>query len=139
MPVSPWRAQAVASRERYSRRVSAIVLRVESVEETVGDVDELAEIFDELAVIAGVAIFAPIGAAVRPMRPPSRRQATEQIIAGAEILAEGRHPAALMLAVEIHRLQRIVDAKWRWIWTAIGLGGFALALAASAVIISAAG
>lgn len=90
-----------------------------------------------LAVIAGVAIFAPIGAAVRPMRPPRRRQASDQIIAGAEILAEGGRPAALMLAVEIQRLQRIVDAKWRWIWTAIGLGGCALALAASAVIAAA--
>jgi hypothetical protein len=89
-----------------------------------------------LAVIAGVAIFAPIGAAVRPMRPPRRRQTTEQILAGAEILAAGGHPTALMLAVEIHRLQRIVDVKWRWIWTAIGLGGCALTLAAAALIAS---
>lgn len=89
-----------------------------------------------LAVVAGVAIFAPIGAAIRPMRPPRRRQASDQIIAAAEILAAGGRPAALMLAIEIQRLQRIVDAKWRWIWTAIGLGGSALALAAAALIVS---
>lgn len=86
-----------------------------------------------LAVIAGVAIFVPIGGAIRPMRPPRRRQAREQIIAGAEVLAAGGRPAAEMLAAEIQRLQKIVDAKWRWIWTAIGLGGCAFALAGAAL------
>lgn len=89
-----------------------------------------------LAVIAGVAIFAPIGAAIRPMRPMQRRQTREQIRAAAETLAGGGEPAVIKLTVEVERLQQIVDAKWRWIWTAIALGGCALALAAAALIVS---
>lgn len=90
-----------------------------------------------LAVAAGVAIFVPIGGAIRPMRPPRRRQTRAQIITGAEVLAGGGRPAAEMLTAEIQRLQKIVDAKWRWIWIAIGLGGCALALAAAAVLAAA--
>lgn len=78
----------------------------------------------------------PWARSIRPMRPPHRRQTRGQIRAAAEVLAAGGRPAAEMLEAEIQRLQQIVDAKWRWIWTAIALGGCALALAAAALIVS---
>lgn len=64
-----------------------------------------------MALIVAVAMAAPIGAAIWPRRRS--------------------HGAP---ASEADRLEAIVDAKWRWLRTAIGLGGLALALAAVAVV-----
>lgn len=60
-------------------------------------------------MIVAVAMAAPIGAAI--------------------------WPRSLKASLgEIERLQHIVETKLRWIRTAIGLGGLALALAGAAVI-----
>jgi len=93
-----------------------------------------ARTFAEMALIVAVSITIPIGAAIWPRRPAVRRQSVEQILADASLRADGTRPASEMLASEVQRLQEIVDAKWRWIRVAIGLGGLALVLGASAVI-----
>lgn len=86
------------------------------------------------ALITAVAMTAPIGAAIWPRRPVARRQSCAEIVADAERRAVGAREAVAAQATEVERLQKVVDAKWRWIQTAITLGGIALALGAAAVV-----
>jgi hypothetical protein len=86
------------------------------------------------ALITAVSIAAPIGAAIAPRRPATKRQTRAEIITAAEQRAGGAPAALEQQAAEIERLQAVVDAKWRWIGVALGLGAAALALAGAAVI-----
>lgn len=76
---------------------------------TVASLDGPAALLGSWALITAVAMAAPIGAAIWP-----------RSLGGAPD--------------EVERLQGIVRVKFRWIRTAIVLGGIALALAAAAVI-----
>ncbi|WP_346266122.1 hypothetical protein, partial [Glycomyces rutgersensis] len=75
-----------------------------------GSLHGTAHILGSWALITAVSIAAPIGTAIAPRRPATRRQSRAEIITAAEQRAAGASEAIEQQAAEIEQLQDIVDA-----------------------------